>query len=38
MLTAAKIIIEELIDAGFEKSEAVDYVTYKIEQDNGIRF
>ncbi len=38
MLTAANIIIEELIDDGFEKSEAVDYVTYKIEQDNGIRF
>jgi hypothetical protein len=38
MLTAANIIIEDLIDDGFEKSEAVEFVTYKIEQDNGIRF
>jgi len=38
MLTAANMIIEDLIDDGFEKSEAVDFVTYKIEQDNGIKF
>ena len=38
MLTAANMIIEDLIDDGFEKYEAVDFVTYKIEQDNGIKF
>tara|TARA_R110001599_G_scaffold162606_1_gene351882 strand:+ start:784 stop:1266 length:483 start_codon:yes stop_codon:yes gene_type:complete len=38
MLTAANMIVKDLMDDGFDKSEAVEFVTYKIEQDNGIRF